>query len=103
MLSGETVAVGIIEVNGYVAMAAAVEAMEKASDARYVGHQRSGGVAMTAVIEGDISSVQVALEAGEAAARRADVSVKSAVLVHPDAELGSVLSLPEALELGDAG
>lgn len=90
----DTVAVGIIEVNGYVAMAAAVEAMVKASDTRFVGHQRSGGVAMTAFIAGEISAVQFALEAGEAAAQRADADVKSSVLVHPDAEIAGVLSLP---------
>lgn len=101
MIFGETVAVGIIEVDGYVAMAAAVEAMEKASDAAYVGHQRSGGVAMTAVIEGEISSVQVALETGEAAARKANADVKSSVLIHPDAEVGQVLSLPAVLESDD--
>ncbi len=99
---GNAVAVGVIEVNGYVAMAAAVEAMVKASDARFVGHQRSGAVAMTAIIEGEISAVQYALEAGEAAARRADADVKTSVLIHPDAEVGDVLSLPDA-SAGDEG
>lgn len=100
-LFGNTVAVGIIEINGYVAAAAAVEAMEKASDARFVGHQRSGGVAMTAIIEGEISAVQFALEAGEAAARKADADVKSTVLVHPDPQVGDVLSLLPTPGTGD--
>ena len=89
---GNTIAVGIIEVDGYVAMAAAVEAMVKASDARFVGHQRSGGVAMTAVIEGEISAVEYALEAGAEAARKADADVATKVLVHPDVEVGDVLT-----------
>lgn len=94
---GNSVAVGIIEIEGYVAMAAAVEAMFKASDAEFVGSQRSGGITYCGVVQGEISAVEYALEAGVEAARQADADVKTSVLVRPDGDVGALLSAPGAM------
>ena len=100
---GNSIAVGIIEIDGYVAMAAAVEAMFKASDAEFVGSQRSGGITFCGVVRGEISAVEYALEAGVEAARQADANVKTSVLVRPDGDVGSLLSRPGAMRKVMAG
>jgi len=93
-----SVAVGIIEIDGYVAMAAAVEAMFKASDAEFVGSQRSGGVTFCGVVRGEISAVEYALEAGIEAANQANANVKTSILVRPDGDVGDLLGRPGAMQ-----
>mgnify|MGYP001166295019 CR=1 FL=1 len=100
---GNSVAVGIIEIDGYVAMAAAVEAMFKASDAEFVGSQRSGGITYCGVVRGEISAVEYALEAGIEAANQADANVKTSVLVRPDGDVGRLLSGPGAMQRVSSG
>ena len=95
---GNSVAVGVIEIDGYVAMAAAVEAMYKASDAEFVGSQRSGGITYCGVVRGEISAVEYALEAGVEAAHQANAKVQTSVLVRPDGDVGNLLSAPGAMQ-----
>ncbi len=100
---GNSVAVGIIEIDGYVAMAAAVEAMFKASDAEFVGSMRSGGITYCGVVRGEISAVEYALEAGVEAAHQADANVKTSLLVRPDGDVGSLLSRPGVMQRVSSG
>lgn len=84
-------ALGILEVDGYVAMAAAVEAMTKASDAKFLGFQRTGGYTMTGLVSGEIASVEHALKAATSAAAEASTAVKTSVLMQVDPEMDRML------------
>lgn len=84
-------ALGVVEVDGYVAMAAAVEAMSKASDVTFIGFQRTGGYTMTALVSGEISSVEYALNAGVQAAEEAKAAVKTSILVNVDDDVERIV------------
>jgi carbon dioxide concentrating mechanism protein CcmO len=86
-----TAALGILEVRGMVALAAAVDVMFKATSVRLVGRHMIGSGWLTVVIEGQTADVQVAIDNGrQEAALRGDV-ITAAVVPRPEADaLGSM-------------
>lgn len=61
--------IGLIEVSGMVTAIEALDSMEKAADVRLIHiERRLGGRLVTLVVEGQVSAVTAAVEAGRAAA-----------------------------------
>ena len=80
-------AIGLLEVQAMVAAITGLDAMVKAADVKLIHvEKRLGGRLVTVVVEGEVSAVSAAVEAGAAAA--ADVgNVKCKEVIarpHPD-------------------
>ena len=61
-------AIALLELQAYVAAVAALDAMNKAADVELIHvEKRLGGRLITLVVQGDVSAVTAALEAGAAA------------------------------------
>ena len=80
-------ALGMIETRGLVAAIEAADAMVKAADVKLIHvEKRLGGRLVTVVVEGEVSAVQAALDAGAAAAAEVG-NVKVCEVIarpHPD-------------------
>ena len=80
-------ALGMVETRGLVAAIEAADAMVKAANVKLIHvEKRLGGRLVTVVVEGSVSAVTAALEAGRAAASAVG-SVKCAEVIarpHPD-------------------
>jgi ethanolamine utilization protein EutM len=63
-------ALGMIEARGLVCVTAAIEAMCKAADVRCVFVERVSSGYLAVAVQGDLASVQVAVDAGADSARR---------------------------------
>ncbi len=62
-------AIGLFEIRGNVPAVAAVDAMCKAAEVRFLTwEQKLGGWLVTIVIQGEVSAVQAAIEAARASA-----------------------------------
>ncbi|MDA0335208.1 MAG: BMC domain-containing protein, partial [bacterium] len=98
-------ALGILEVRGMVALAAAVDVMFKAASVRLVGRHMIGSGWLTVVIEGTTADVQSAIDRGrDEASRHGDV-ITAAVVPRVEAEalasmphVGAALADTEAYE-----
>lgn len=85
-------AIGILEVRGMVALAAAVDVMFKAASVRLAGRHMIGSGWLTVVIDGATADVQTAIDSGrEAAARFGDVITAAVV---PRVEAQALASMP---------
>ncbi|MBQ37537.1 MAG: hypothetical protein CME04_14210, partial [Gemmatimonadaceae bacterium] len=79
-----SVAIGILEVRGMVALAAAVDVMFKAATVRLAGRHMIGSGWLTVVLDGATGDVQTAIDRGrEEAARHGDV-ITAAVVPRPE-------------------
>ena len=80
-------AIALLEVQAMVAAIAGLDAMVKAADVRLIHvEKRLGGRLVTVVVEGEVSAVSAAVEAGAAAAAEVG-SVKCKEVIarpHPD-------------------
>ena len=80
-------ALGMVETRGLVAAIEAADAMVKAADVKLIHvEKRLGGRLVTVVVEGEVSAVQAALDAGAAAAKEVG-NVKVCEVIarpHPD-------------------
>ena len=80
-------AIALLEVQAMVAAIAGLDAMVKAADVKLIHvEKRLGGRMVTVVVEGEVSAVQAALEAGAAAAKEVG-NVKVCEVIarpHPD-------------------
>ena len=80
-------AIALLEVQAMVAAITGLDAMVKAADVKLIHvEKRLGGRLVTVVVEGAVSAVKAALEAGAAAAREVG-SVKCCEIIarpHPD-------------------
>ncbi len=76
-------ALGFVETRGWVAMIEAVDAMTKAAQVEYLGWQSVGGGLVTAVVRGDVASVQAAVAVGVQAAERVGEVLASHVIPRP--------------------
>ena len=80
-------AIALLEVQAMVAAIAGLDAMVKAADVKLIHvEKRLGGRLVTVVVEGEVSAVQAALEAGAAAAKEVG-NVKVCEVIarpHPD-------------------
>ncbi|MFE8700863.1 BMC domain-containing protein [Cytobacillus sp. FJAT-54145] len=88
-------ALGMIETKGLIASIEAADAMVKSADVTLVRQEKVDAALVTIVIEGDVSAVQAALEAGKEAASRFGTIVSSLVLPHPDEETRKLISKKE--------
>ena len=62
-------AIGLFELQGYVPASAAVDTMLKAADVKFLTWEKKlGGWLVTIIIQGEVSAVQAALDAGMALA-----------------------------------
>jgi ethanolamine utilization protein EutM len=94
-------ALGMIECRGFVAMVEASDAMVKAARVELVGHEKTGGGYVTAIVRGDVAAVRAATEAGKLAAERVGEVVSVHIIARPHANLDSALPLgrkPSAAE-----
>jgi len=86
-------ALGMIETRGFVAMVEAADAMVKAARVELVGHERTGGGYVTAVVRGDVAAVRAAVDAGSKAAERVGEIVSVHVIPRPHTEVDGGLPL----------
>ncbi|MGY8825520.1 MAG: BMC domain-containing protein [Candidatus Latescibacterota bacterium] len=86
-------ALGMVETRGWVAMVESVDAMVKAAAVEIVGWQQVGDGLVTAVVRGDVASVQAATLAGAAAAEKVGELVAVHVIPRPHDSLLAILPL----------
>lgn len=92
-MSGQTDALGMIECRGFAAMVEASDAMVKAAKVDLVGHERTGGGYVTAIVRGDVAAVRAATDAGQAAAARVGEVVAVHIIARPHANVDTALPL----------
>jgi microcompartment protein CcmL/EutN len=83
-------AMGLLEVHGLTAAIGAADAMAKAAPIRVMPIQRIGDGLVTLIAEGDIASVQEAVEAGAARAATIGRVVARHVIGRPSIDLARV-------------
>jgi len=79
--------IGMVETKGYVGSVEASDAMVKAAAVTLIRQIQIGGGLVTVVVKGDVGSVNAAVEAGAAAAKRVGELVCSHVIPRPHADL----------------
>ncbi|MEH7885398.1 BMC domain-containing protein [Bacillus sp. JJ1609] len=84
-------ALGMIETRGLIGSIEAADAMLKSADVSLLRQEKVDAALVTVLIQGDVSAVQAAVEAGSAAAARVGELVSAHVIPHPDEEVGNVL------------
>lgn len=84
-------ALGMIETRGLIGSIEAADAMLKASDVSLLKQEKVDAALVTVLVQGDVSAVQAAVDAGSAAAARVGELVSAHVIPHPDEEVGNVL------------
>ena len=92
-MSGQTDALGMIECRGFAAMVEASDAMGKAAKVDLVGHERTGGGYVTAIVRGDVAAVRAATDAGQAAAARVGEVVAVHIIARPHTNVDAALPL----------
>lgn len=90
-------ALGMIETRGLIASLEAADAMLKAADVSLIRQDKVDAALVTIVIEGDVSAVQAAVEAGKEAATRYGTVVSSLVIPHPDIETKELIKKGRSL------
>ena len=86
-------ALGMIETRGFAAMVEAADAMAKAAKVEIVGHERTGGGYVTAIVRGDVASCRAAVEAGQRAAEKVGEVVSAHVIPRPHESVDAALPL----------
>jgi ethanolamine utilization protein EutM len=86
-------ALGLIETRGLVGMIEAADAMVKTANVVLVGWQRVDAGLVTAIVRGDVGSVQAATDAGAAAARRVGELVSVHVIPRPADDLERIFPI----------
>ncbi len=84
-------ALGMIETRGLIGSIEAADAMLKAADVSLLKQEKVDAALVTVLVQGDVSAVQAAVDAGSAAAARVGELVSAHVIPHPDEEVGNVL------------
>ncbi len=84
-------ALGMIETRGLVGALEAADAALKSADVTLVSKERSGGAMVTVFVSGDVAAVQVAVQAGAAAAKAVGRLASSHVIPNPYTEIAKVL------------
>ncbi len=88
-----TEALGMIECRSFAAMVEASDAMVKAARVELIGHERTGGGYVTAIVRGDVAAVKAAVEAGVRGAEKVGEVVAIHVIPRPHANVDEVLPL----------
>lgn len=84
-------ALGMIETRGLVGSIVAADEMLKSADVRLVKQEKIDAALVTILVQGDVSAVQAAVEAGKIAAARVGELVSAHVIPHPDEDVNEVL------------
>jgi carbon dioxide concentrating mechanism protein CcmO len=88
-----TGALGLVETLGFAAMVGAADAMLKSANVRLVTYEKTGSGLCTAIIQGNVADVTVAVEAGMFEAER--IGSLHAIMVIPRPLEDLMRSLPE--------
>ena len=88
-------ALGLIETCGFVGTTEAADAMVKTALVDIERYETIGAGFTTTLIRGDLASVQVAIEAGAAAAQRVGELVAVHVIPRPHGEIRACFGLGE--------
>jgi ethanolamine utilization protein EutM len=86
-------ALGLIETRGLIGMIEATDAMLKTANVVLVSWQKVDAGLVTALVRGDVGSVQAATDAGAAAARRVGELIGVHVIPRPADDLERVLPI----------
>ncbi|MHC0036408.1 BMC domain-containing protein [Pseudoneobacillus sp. C159] len=84
-------ALGMVETRGLVGSIVAADEMLKSADVRLVKQEKIDAALVTILIQGDVSAVQAAVDAGKAAAARVGELISAHVIPHPDEDIKDVL------------
>ncbi|MGI8315879.1 BMC domain-containing protein [Halobacillus mangrovi] len=84
-------ALGMIETRGLVGSIEAADAMVKAANVTLVKQEKIDAALVTVLVEGDVSAVQAAVDAGKEAVNRVGELVGYHVIPHPDEGTGVIL------------
>ncbi|KML37350.1 MULTISPECIES: BMC domain-containing protein [Bacillaceae] len=84
-------ALGMIETRGLIGSIEAADAMLKAADVTLVKQEKVDAALVTVLVQGDVSAVQAAVDAGKEAAARVGELVSAHVIPHPDEEIKKAL------------
>ena len=85
-------AIALLEVQAMVAAITGLDAMVKAADVKLIHvEKRLGGRLVTVVVEGEVSAVKAAIEAGSAAAHSLGEVVATHVIPRPHADVEKLL------------
>ena len=74
-------------------MVEAADAMVKAAKVELVGHEKTGGGYVTAIVRGDVAAVKAAVDAGVRGAEKVGEVVSTHVIARPHANVDSALPL----------
>ncbi len=81
----------MIETRGLIASIEAADAMVKAADVTLLRQEKADAALVTIVVEGDVSAVFAAVEAGREAANRFGTVISHLVIPHPDIETKALI------------
>ncbi|MDM5225366.1 BMC domain-containing protein [Cytobacillus sp. NJ13] len=84
-------ALGMIETRGLIGSIEAADAMLKAADVTLVKQEKVDAALVTVLVQGDVSAVQAAVDAGKVAAARVGELVSAHVIPHPDEDIKKAL------------
>ncbi len=85
-------ALGMIETCGFVGTTEAADAMAKTANIDIEQYKTIGAGFTTTLVRGDLGAVQVAVEAGSAAADKAGELVAAHIIPRPHSDLGIFLA-----------
>lgn len=88
-------ALGMIETRGLIASIEAADVMVKVADVKLINQEKIDAALVTVFVEGDVSAVQAAVDAGKEAAQRVGELVAHYVIPHPDNETSHILKKTE--------
>jgi carbon dioxide concentrating mechanism protein CcmK len=97
-----TIAVGMIQVQGYPSALQVADAMVKSAQVTVVSCESVGAAYWTVVIRGEVAEVNMAVRAGIDAVRHVDGGqvVSHQIIARPEGNLESVLPIQRGSELG---
>lgn len=84
-------AIGMIETRGLIGSIEAADAMLKSADVTLVKQEKVDAALVTILVQGDVSAVQAAVDAGKQAAARVGELISAHVIPHPDESIRDVL------------
>ncbi|MCA0988652.1 BMC domain-containing protein [Guptibacillus algicola] len=84
-------ALGMIETRGLIGSIEAADVMVKVADVKLINQEKIDAALVTVFVEGDVSAVQAAVDAGKEAAQRVGELVAHYVIPHPDEGTSSIL------------
>jgi ethanolamine utilization protein EutM len=92
-MEDNSMALGMIETRGFIAMVEASDAMVKSAKVELVGYEKIGGGFVTAIVRGDVAAVRAAVEAGTRAAEKIGEIISTHIIPRPNELVDSVLPL----------